>query len=197
MNLQVNLLKKTERRYQGIVSMKIMVLASFSVLIGVTVLVLSLAGISKMTLKTNLDRARREWTRIDPLAAAIRADDEAEKANRKMLNALEDWSQGGNIPMYSLLRAVQREIPLRVELSQLFAGREPSLESGDVYYVLRLSGRAQGELTAVTAKRQLETDPDVRRFCGEIKLVSSQRDIADTWTFALEGRRLAEEGTSQ
>lgn len=194
MSLQVNLLRKTERRYQGIVSMKIMVLASVSVLAGVTMLVLSLAGISKMTLKTNLDRARREWDRIEPLAAVVRADNTASAENRKMLEAVEEWSQSGNVSMYKLLRAVQRKTPAKVELSELYAGREPSLENGDIYYVLRLTGRAQGELTAVNAKRQLNNDADVRSFCGEVKLVSSQREVGDSWTFVLEGRRPSDEG---
>jgi hypothetical protein len=194
MSLQVNLLKKTERRYQGIVSMKIMVLASVSVLAGVTMLVLSLAGISKMTLRTNLDRARREWNRIEPLAAVVRADNAAASANRKMLEAVEEWSQSGNVPMNKLLRAVQRETPAKVELSELYAGREPALDSGEIFYVLRLTGRAQGELMAVNAKRELNNNSDVRRFCGEVKLVSSQREVADSWTFALEGRRQANEG---
>ena len=72
MNLQVNLLLKSERRYQGMVSMKVLALSSVSVLAAVTILVFLLAGISRMTLNSNLDRARHEWNLLDPQAAAIR-----------------------------------------------------------------------------------------------------------------------------
>jgi hypothetical protein len=193
MSLQVNLLKKSEQRYQGIVSMKVMVLTSAGVLLGVTVLVFTLAGISKMTLHANLDRARREWERIEPLAAVIRAKQDAYIANQKTLEELEVWSKGDHVGMSGVLRAVQSEIPARMELNGLYAGIETSVpaekEKEEDYYVLRLNGRAQGELTAVDAKRQLNGDPEVRGFCGEVKLVSSQRDDGDVWNFSMEGRR--------
>ncbi len=191
MNLQVNLLKKVERRYQGIVSMKVMALGSVSVLAGITILVFSLAGISKMTLNANLDRARREFERLDPQAKVIRAGQAAIEANRKTLADLETWSQGDHPSMFSILRAVQREIPAPMALENLFAGLEQETPTDPSYYTLRINGRAQGELTAVDAKRQLNSSAELRRFCGEAKLISSQRETGENWKFALEGRRLA------
>lgn len=191
MNLQVDLLKKVERRYQGIVSMKVMALGSISVLAGITILVFLLAGISKMTLSANLDRARNEFGRLDPQAAVVRNGQAAMEANRKTLDELKSWSQSGTLSMFSILRAVQREIPAQMVLENLYAGLEPETELGPVYYTLRLSGRAQGELTAVDAKRRLNSSAELRRFCGEAKLVSSQREAGENWIFMLEGRRLA------
>ncbi|MFA6174662.1 MAG: hypothetical protein WC701_13405 [Kiritimatiellales bacterium] len=191
MSFQVDLLKKTERRYQGIVSMKVMALSSVSVLASVTILVFSLAGISKMTLGANLDRARREFSRLDSQAAAVRNDQAAIDANRKTLSDLEKWSQGDHFSMSVILRAVQSEIPAQMALENLYAGLEQEDSTKPVYYTLRLSGRALGELTAVDAKRQLNSSAELRRFCGEAKLVSSQRETGESWIFALEGRRLA------
>jgi len=192
MNLQVDLLKKTERRYQGIVSMKVMALGSVSVLAGITVLVFLLAGISKMTLSANLDHARQEFGRLEPLAAVIRNDQSAIDANRKTLSDLEKWAQGDHLSMFVVLRAVQSEVPAQMALENLYAGMEQEDETKPVYYyTLRLSGRAQGELTAVDAKRKLNSRAELRRFCGEAKLVSSQRETGEKWIFALEGRRLA------
>ena len=190
MNLQVNLLKKAEQRYQGIVSMKIMVLGSVGVLTGITVIVLFLAGISKITLNANLDRARREWNRLNPQVTALRQGQAATAANHKTLKELEGWAQGDRLSMYSLLRAVQNEIPAQMVLDNFYAGLEQASDTAPVYCLLRLSGRAQGELTAVEAKRKLSADTEVRSFCGEVKLVSSQRESGENWMFALEGRRL-------
>lgn len=191
MSFQVDLLKKTERRYQGIVSMKVMALGSVSVLASVTILVFSLAGISKMTLGANLDRARKEFGRLDSQAAVVRNDQAAIDANRKTLSDLEKWSQGDHFSMSVILRAVQSEIPAQMALENLYAGLEQEDSTKPVYYTLRLSGRALGELTAVDAKRQLNSSAELRRFCGEAKLVSSQRETGESWIFALEGRRLA------
>lgn len=189
MSLQVDLLKKTERRYQGIVSMKVMILGSVGVLVGTTVLVLSLAGISRATQNANLKRARREWDRLNPLAAAVRANGVATEANQKTMARMEAWAQGGSAPMYTILREVQREIPQKIQLNNLHAGIVEGREDQPPYYMLRLSGRALGELVAVEAKRKLNGNDDVQGFCGDVRLVSSERETGDVWTFALEGRR--------
>jgi hypothetical protein len=191
MSLQVNLLKKSERRFQGIVSMKVMALGSVSVLASVTILVFLLAGISKVTLSTNLDRARREFERLDPQAAVVRNAQAAIDANRKTLSELESWSQGDHPSMFVVMRAVQSEIPPQMVLENLYAGLEQASDKEPAYYTLRLSGHAQGELTAVDAKRKLNSSAELRRFCGEAKLVSSQRQVGDNWMFLLEGQRLA------
>jgi hypothetical protein len=191
-NLQVNLLKKTERRYQGIVSMKVMVMGSLGVLIGTTVLVLSLAGISKATQNANLNRARREWDRLKPLSAVIKANGAAAEENQKTLKRIDNWVKGGSAAMYTVLREVQREIPERIQLSSLQSGILEG-EGGDPsYYILRLSGRALGELTAVNAKRNLNNNPAVHAFCSDVRLISSERESGDVWAFALAGRRPVE-----
>lgn len=193
MSLQINLLKKTERRYQGIVSMKVMVLGSVSVLAGITILVFLLAGVSKMTLNANLERARHEWERLDPQAAVVRKAQAAIATNSKTLAELEGWAKGDHPSMYSILYAAQSRIPSQMALDQFYAGLEQASDA-ESYYTLRFSGRSLGELTAVEAKRQLNADEGLRRFCGEIKLVSSQRESGETWVFALEGRRVAAGG---
>jgi hypothetical protein len=189
MILQVNLLRKTERRYQGIVSMKVMALGSVSVLAGVTILVFLLAGISKMTLNANLGRARSEWARIEPQAAVVRKAQAAIVANGKTLSDIERWSKGDHPSMFSILYAAQSRIPAQMALDNFYAGLEQTSSTDPFYYVLRFSGRSQGELTAVEAKRLLNADADLRRFCGEVKLISSQRESSEIWIFALEGRR--------
>jgi hypothetical protein len=190
MSLQVDLLKKTERRYQGIVSMKVMVLGSVSVLAGTTMLVLSLAGISRATQNANLKRARREWERVSPQAAVIRANGAAAENNRKTLERLDLWAKGGSAAMYKILREVQSEIPEMIQLQSLRAGiLESDAEGQPAYYILRLSGRALGELVAVDAKRKLSSNQDIVGFCGDVRLISSEREAGDVWTFALEGRR--------
>jgi hypothetical protein len=189
MSFQVNLLKKIERRYQGIVSMKVMVLGSVSVLAGITILVFLLAGVSKMTLNANLDRARREWERLEPQAAVVRKAQAAIAINSKTFSDLESWAKGDHPSMYSVLYAAQSRIPAQMALDNFYAGLEEAFDADPAYYTLRFSGRSLGELTAVEAKRLLNAEADLRRFCGEIKLVSSQRESGETWIFALEGRR--------
>ena len=194
MSLQVDLLKKTERRYQGIVSTKVMVLGSAGVLIGTMVVVLSLATLSKATHNANFKRAQREWDRLNPLATVVRQNGAAAEENKKTLQKMDLWAKGGSASMYTILREVQREIPAMIQLNNLRAGILEGEEKEPSYYILRLSGRALGELVAVEAKRKLNSYNNIKAFCGNVRLVSSERESGDVWTFALEGRR-QEEGT--
>lgn len=192
MSLHINLLKKTERRFQGIVSMKVIVLGSVSLLASITVLVFLLAGISRVRLNSNLERTRHASERIEPQAALVRNAQAATAANRKTLAELKSWAEGDHPVMFGILRAAQSQIPAQMALENFYAGldQEGIGKEASSYYILRLSGRVRGELTAVEAKRQLNADDGLRRFCGEIKLVSSQREVGETWIFSLEGRRL-------
>lgn len=193
MSLRIDFLNKTERRYQGIVSTKVMVLGSIGVLAGTTILVLSLVMISKATQTANFKRAQREWERINPLTTAVRQNGVAAEENRKTIARMDLWAQGGSASMHTILRAVQQELPERVQLNNLRAGIEKKTADEPVAYHLRLSGRALGELVAVEAKRKLTDNETIQAFCGDIRLVSSEREQGDVWTFALEGRRLMEE----
>jgi hypothetical protein len=94
--------------------------------------------------------------------------------------------------MYSVLRSVQENVPAQMMLYHFSAGAEQVSEKDPLTCTLRISGTANGELTAVDAKRQLNADAGLRSFCGEIKLISSQRHFGESWAFVLEGCRLAE-----
>ena len=194
MSLRIDFLNKTERRYQGIVSTKVMVLGSIGVLAGTTILVLSLVMISKATQTANFKRAQREWERLNPLTTAVRQNGVAAEANRKTIARLDAWTQGGSAPMYRMLREVQSEIPAMIQLNNLRAGILDADGEEPASYLLKLSGRALGELVAVEAKRKLTDNETIQAFCGNIRLVSSGRETGEVWTFALEGRR-AEEDT--
>jgi len=178
----------------SIVEPKVMVLGSAGVLIGTTVLVLSLAMLSKATQNANYKRAQREWDRLNPLATVVRQNGAAAEANKKTLDKMDLWAKGSSASMYTILREVQREIPAMIQLNNLRAGILEGEEDEPSYYILRLSGRALGELVAVEAKRKLNSNDNVEAFCGNVRLVSSERESGDVWTFALEGRR-QEEGT--
>lgn len=197
MSLQVNLLKKNERRYQGIVSMKVMIMASAAVFIGILLLFFVLTGIAKMTVLANLDRVRREWTRQMPVAGAIRLKSSASAANRRTVASLDEWSERTGAPFYKIMRELQRSVPRQIQLVRVFAGMNESGSSGHPEYVLQLSGWAVGEggeLLAVEFKRNLNDSEYLASFCDEVRLISSRRESDFRWVFSLEGKRIVQEG---
>lgn len=197
MNLQINLLKKNEQRYQGIVSMKVLVVGASAVFIGILVIFFLLAVIAKGSLNASLEHARREWARQEPVEAAIRRQSEAAACNGRTLSMLEGWAERTGAPMYQIMHELQCSVPAQMQFSRLYAGVMPNENSGKPEYQLQLSGWAVGKggnLLAVEFKRSLNANEVIRNFCGEIRLVSSQREMGEVWLFALEGRKTVEGG---
>jgi len=196
MNLHLNLLKKNERRYQGIVSMKVMVMGAVAVFGGILLLFFVLAGIAKVTVMANLERTRRDWTRQEPLAAVIRMQTTAASENRRTRASLDEWSERTGAPIHKIMRELQGSVPTQVQLSRVYAEIIESGSSGLPECVLQLSGWAVGEggeMLAVEFKRNLNNSKELRSFCDEVRLISSRRESDASWVFALEGKRIIEE----
>jgi hypothetical protein len=196
MNLQINLLKKSEQRYQGIVSMKVMVLGSAAGFAGFLLLFGMLAGIARVTVLANLERTRREWTRQEPLAAVVRLQTAAIVANRKTHASLDEWSERTGAPVFKIIRELQSSVPTHIQLSRAFVGITDTGSSGHPECVLQLSGWAEGEggeLLAVEFKRNLNNSSELRGFCDEVRLISSRRESDTSWVFSLEGKRIIQE----
>ncbi len=196
MNLQVNLLKKNERRYQGIVSMKVMVMGAVAVFGGILLLFFVLAGITKVTLLANLERTRRDWARQEPLAAIVRMQTTAAAANRRTRVVLDEWSERTGAPLHKIMRELQGSVPTQVRLSRVYAEMIEEGSSGQPECILQLSGWAVGEggeMLGVEFKRNLNDSKELRSFCDEVRLISSRRESDASWVFSLEGKRIVEE----
>ena len=196
MNMQINLLKKGERRYQGIVSMKVMVMGAIAVFGGILLLFFVLAGIAKVTVLANLERTRREWTRKMPVSSVIGMQTSAAAANRRTSASLDEWSERTGAPLYKIMRELQSSVPTSVQLSRVYAEIIEEGSSGQPECVLQLSGWTVGEggeMLAVEFKRNLNNSKELRSFCDEVRLISSRRETDASWVFSLEGKRIIEE----
>jgi len=196
MNLQINLLKKNERRYQGIVSMKVMVMGAIAVFGGILLLFFMLSGIAKVTVLANLDRTRKDWILQMPVSAIIRMQTEAAALNRRTSASLDEWSERTGAPLHKIMRELQGSVPAQVQLSRVYAKIIEAGSSGQPECVLQLSGWAVGEggdMLAVEFKRNLNNSKELRSFCDEVRLISSRRETDDSWVFSLEGKRMIEE----
>lgn len=173
------------------VGMKRVATSLAAILAGIAVLSCLLVAGLRMTLHANQQRTQAELEQLTPLSTELRAAQAAAAANRKMLSEFKNWSTASRLPMCSILRAVQEKIPAQMVLYHFSVGIEQTEEKEPPACALRLSGTARGKQTVVEAKRQLNDDARLRSFCGEIKLISSQRDFGEDWAFAFEGRRSA------
>lgn len=193
MSFHINLIKKTECRYQGRVSMKVLALGSVSVLVGGAALVMLSVGISHATQSSSLEMVRSQLSYMEPKADVLRKKQAATQANRESLGWTGHSGGTGCPPMNGVLRSVQRHVPAQMTLTHFYAGTKAAASSES--RVLRISGTANGELTAVEARHALSSDAELTRFCGEVRLTSSQRYSGEIWAFAIEGSLSAMGGT--
>lgn len=167
------------------------ILHSVGVLAGIAVSGCLLIWIYRTALYEDLERSRHEFECLTPLADELRRVQSVTASNQGMLSEYSRWSGERGLPMCNVLRSVQENIPSEMVLYHFSAGVEPAGEKEAPACTLYFSGTAQGRQTVVEAKRQLNSDLRLRRFCSEIKLVSSQRDFGDDWAFAFEGSRMS------
>ena len=116
--------------------------------------------------------------------------------NRKTLAALDEWSERTGAPLHKIMRELQGSVPTQVQLSRVYTKITESGSSGQPECILQLSGWAVGEggdMLAVEFKRNLNNSKELRSFCDEVRLISSQRESDTSWVFSLKGMRILEE----
>jgi len=194
MNLQLNVLKKNELRYQGLLTVKMMVVGSVSILVAVLLLIFSSACIVNVALQAKLKHTRDEWVQMEPEVTVARAQLNAKVLNRQAEAALDKWSNRTGAPAYKILRELQKHIPDQMELSRLYMGLIQSGSTGNPECKLQLSGRVEGkELLTVKFKQSLNESESVKSFCGDVRLISSSRESDTSWLFSFEGKRIIRE----
>lgn len=116
--LRVNLLKESEYRYQGPVSMRFVMLICGS-LLGAVVLLLAAVSIQQsLALRSNLRLAKQEWESIEARYNSVVEKQKELATHLSLLRELQTWHT--NRPEWSrLLPALQDIAPESVQLTRL------------------------------------------------------------------------------
>ena len=199
---RVNLLKKSERRYQGAVSQRFL----FSSIVSAPVLLVILVGVVLFVqyngLKSNLESAREELNILNPQLALYVKEDGGLVANRKLLDLVDEWkkTQGS---FSTLMKDVQGTVPETIQFTRISLHNElKSAVYTDVTeikpsYNLVVEGLSQGD-RAVNEVTRLRKDlmgcTQVAAIFDSIKLASMRKrggtDDVDQREFRLEGAAL-------
>jgi hypothetical protein len=192
MSLRVDLLRDSERRYQGPVSVRFAVATA-----GLTVgAILFLAGAilvyRQISLSSDLKWARREWEKIKPRHEEILRTEKEVAADQAFLTELDAWAQT-RINWNEVLGEFQKTVPSNVQLTRLEvrgdweflkAASPPPAESEAEdakkkpepppipmrMFKMEVGGRASGQLA----------DEDVVRFANEIKTSEGLKHLFDS-----------------
>lgn len=180
---RVNLLKKSECRYQGAVSRR------FIWVIIVVTPILFIAVLSGVKLiqyggvKTDLRASREIWSTLEPKLEIALDQQRGLKANRQLINLINGW-QKSQVSMEELLLDIQKAIPANVQLTRISIRSEVKTsiyrnanELG-LNYRLVLQGVSQGaqaEDSVINLRRNLLKKEHLSAIFDSVKLTSMRK----------------------
>ncbi len=148
---RVNLLKKEERRYQGAVSQRFILMG---LVITPIIFITILSGIKLVQygeIQSNLKSSRSIWANLEPRVERFKIQQRQLKDNRKVIDFIEAWTNS-QVSMDGLLLDIQQTIPRQIQLthisirSQIETAKFHNTDELKLDYRLILQGISQGNL---------------------------------------------------
>jgi hypothetical protein len=119
MNVHVNLLHDDERRYQGLVSRKFIILASAGTVVSILVLLGSLAGYSFFGERQEWSTLRTQWQQTEPRYKNYLSQQQGQGRVKAVVGELNGWNRG-RLPLSAILLDVQRMVaPHPIQLTRI------------------------------------------------------------------------------
>jgi len=196
---RVNLLKKSECRYQGAVRRRFMLV---SIVVTPILFIALLSGIKLIQyggVQADLKASREIWKTLEPKLAVALDRQRGLKTNRQALSLINGWKDS-QVSMEGLLQDVQEVIPENVRLmrvsirSEVAASLYRDADELDLDYRLALQGVSQGEQaedTVMNLRRDLLKKEHLSAIFDSVKLISMRKrsgaDGENMREFSFEG----------
>lgn len=196
---RVNLLKKSECRYQGAVSRRFMLV---SIVVTPILIIAVLSGVKLIQyggVQVNLRASREIWNTLEPKLANALDQQRGLKANRQAISLLNGWKES-QVQMEGLLLDIQNAIPESVQLTRISIRSKVKTslyhdaDELGLSYRLALQGVSQGaqaEDAVINLRRDLLKREHVLAVFDSVKLTSMRKrrgaDGENMREFSLEG----------
>ena len=119
--IRVNLLKKSEQRYQGPVSRRFLWVSGIATPILALALLSTIKLLQHKAILEELEMKRYEWTEIKPKLDRSAQMTQTLQNNRKILTLLENWEQS-RIPIVELMSEIQDIVPMNMQFTRITIG---------------------------------------------------------------------------
>lgn len=197
--LRVNLLKKSEQRYQGVVSRRFVLISVVATPI-LLIAVLSAVKLVQYTgVQSELKASREIWKTLEPKLALFNEEKKGLADHRRILSLFDGW-QASQAPVIELLEGIQDSVPDNIQFTRLSLRSDLTravYETADdmvLNYKLVIEGLSQGdraEADVIRLQRELLACEVVESSFESIKLTAMRkRQDANRITmreFRLEG----------
>lgn len=185
----IDMLKESERRYEGPVSTRFLVFTGIGAGLTALGLVAAYFLFVSLALRTSLERSQRTWQQLEPRYRELSALQQTLRDVERSAEEIEGWSRSGEQWSRKLLH-LQRLMPPSIQLVRLEARDQIELPArpqpgqpmpdpirrAHIYITGRITGAAgEDEITRLIDALLQPADPDAPRF-RNAGLVAMQRD---------------------
>jgi len=186
---RVNLLKKSEQRYQGAVSRRFI---TISVVVTPILLIAVLSGIKLVQytgVQAELKTGREIWLKLEPKLALFNEENRSLAANRQILELIEGW-QESQVPLVGLMDEIQGVVPDNVQFvrfllkGEVAPGIYETPEEMKLGFALQIEGISQGN----------RAEEDVWKFHKDLLSTRWVRSVFDSVDLASLRKRQSADG---
>jgi len=196
---RVNLIKKNERRYQGLLSRGFILTTGIGVPSVFVLLVFVLLYGQSMSLNAQLESSRAVWENYEPRLKQYRKEKSGLTTTGKIKNLFDGWGQSQR-SFLGLLEEFQQGTPANIQFTRLSIRTGASkpiyktAEELELDYDLVISGKAEGEAAenaVIKLQKHLLSGQEVGSTFNTLKLASMRNSTTDAGTpvrqFSLTG----------
>jgi hypothetical protein len=196
---RVNLLKKSEQRYQGVVSRQFVLIGIIAVPIMLIALLSAIKLVRYSSIQSNLKSSRALWESLEPRIAQFQLQRQELASNQKALGLIEGW-QASKVPMERVLLDIQTAVPENIQLTRLSVRSEAKAavykSAKDMAMASRLilQGISHGERaeeSVINLRKDLLTKESLASVFNSINLGSLRKragqGASSTREFMIEG----------
>lgn len=180
---RVNLLKKSEQRYQGMVSRRFVLVSMVATPI---LLIAALSGIKLVQytgVQSELKASREIWKTLEPKLALFNEEKMGLADHRQILSLFEGW-RASQAPVIELLEGIQDSVPDNIQFTRLSLRSDFTralYETADdmaLNYKLVIEGLSQGDMAesdVIHLQRELLACEVVESAFESIKLTAMRK----------------------
>lgn len=184
MNYQrVNLLKKSEQRYQGMVSRRFVIVSLVATPLLLIAVMSGIKLIQYTGVQSELKASREIWKNLEPKLALFNEEKKGLADHRQLLSLFEGW-QSSQAPVIDLLEGIQDSVPDNIQFTRLSLRgdvKRSAYETADdmvLDYKLVIEGLSQGDMAesdVIRLQRELLACEVVESSFESIKLTAMRK----------------------
>jgi hypothetical protein len=159
-SVRVNLIKRSEVRYQGAVSPKFLTITLGSAVAAVLLLLMVVRTVQYAYRKRQLVDARVLWAQMEPRFKQLNQPRNEVGAQKKLVDELGDWREKA-ARWSEFMLILQRSVPPQIQLGRMQLSRDAASDGTEVnrFSVKGWSEGADAESVVIGWRRALMNDP--------------------------------------